>query len=265
VFRFASAFYERSPKFSWQLEGFLSQWSSWQTNPEKEFTNLPPGKYTFRVRTDLGGPEARVVFRIAPPWYLSRWAVGLYACIALALFLGIEHFNRYRLEKQRRRLMEEKQRDLARQRDEAEREKLLLEVENKNRELSNAALNLIRKNEVLQRLKDELVDANNEPRALQKIVRLINEHLEGDHDWEIFEESFNRVHDDFFKRLMHDFPDLTPGDLRLAAYLKMNLASKEIAPLLNISVRGVENKRYRLRKKLGLPEEANLTEFIMNF
>ena len=265
VFRFASAFYERSPKFSWQLEGFISQWSPWQTNPEKEFTNLPPGKYTFRVRTDLGGPEARVVFRIAPPWYLSRWAVGLYAGIALALFWGIEHFNRYRLEKQRRRLMEEKQRDLTRQRDEAEREKLLLEVENKNRELSNAALNLIRKNEVLQRLKDELVDANNEPRALQKIVRLINEHLEGDHDWEIFEESFNRVHDDFFKRLMHDFPDLTPGDLRLAAYLKMNLASKEIAPLLNISVRGVENKRYRLRKKLGLSEEANLTEFIMNF
>ncbi|MBK6995650.1 MAG: hypothetical protein IPH31_12245 [Lewinellaceae bacterium] len=89
--------------------------------------------------------------------------------------------------------------------------------------------------------------------------------MESDHDWEIFEESFNRVHDDFFKRLMHDFPDLTPGDLRLAGYLKMNLSSKEIAPLLNISIRGIENKRYRLRKKLGLSEEANLTEFIMAF
>ena len=141
----------------------------------------------------------------------------------------------------------------------------MLEVENKSRELSNAALNLIRKNEVLQRLKDELLDARNDPRALQKLARLIDNHLEGDHDWEVFEESFNRVHDDFFKRLMHDFPDLTPGDLRLAAYLKMNLSSKEIAPLLNISVRGVENKRYRLRKKLGLPEDANLTGFIMNF
>ena len=64
---------------------------------------------------------------------------------------------------------------------------------------------------------------------------------------------------------MLNFPELTPGDLRLAAYLKMNLSSKEIAPLLNISVRGVENKRYRLRKKLGLAEEANLAEFILSF
>ena len=61
------------------------------------------------------------------------------------------------------------------------------------------------------------------------------------------------------------YPDLTPGDLRLAAYLKMNLSSKEIAPLLNISIRGIENKRYRLRKKLELPEDTNLTEFIMAF
>jgi DNA-binding CsgD family transcriptional regulator len=148
---------------------------------------------------------------------------------------------------------------------EKEREILLLEVENKNRELSNAAFNLIRKNEALQSLKDNLLDTKNEPRAFSKLVREIDAHLEGDHDWEIFEASFNRVHDEFFKRLMQDYPELTPGDLRLAAYLKMNLSSKEIAPLLNISIRGIENKRYRLRKKLGLPEEANLTEFIMAF
>ena len=142
---------------------------------------------------------------------------------------------------------------------------LALEVENKTRELSNAAFNLIRKNTALQHLKEDLLSSDKDAASLRKIVRRIEEHLEGDHDWEIFEESFNRVHDDFFVRLLHDFPDLTPGDLRLAAYLKMNLASKEIAPLLNISVRGVENKRYRLRKKIGLPEEANLTEFILNF
>jgi ligand-binding sensor domain-containing protein/DNA-binding CsgD family transcriptional regulator len=264
-FHFAVPFYEHQPKFSWRLDGFSANWSAWQSIPEKEFTNLPEGEYTLRLRADTGGQEATVTFRIAPPWYRSVWAMGVYSLLAISLFWGMEKYNRLRLERQRRRLTVEKQRELQSQRTEAEREKLLLEVENKSRELSNAALNLIRKNEVLQRLKDDLLDSKNEPRALQKIVRLIDEHLEGDHDWEIFEESFNRVHDDFFKRLMHDFPDLTPGDLRLAAYLKMNLSSKEIAPLLNISVRGIENKRYRLRKKLGLPEEANLTEFIMNF
>ncbi len=263
--RFAAPFYERAPKFSWRLDGFSTEWSFWQNSPEKEFTNLPSGAYTFRLRADTGGQETSVQFRIAPPWYRSRWAFVVYSLLTVSIFWGIEKFNRRRLERQRQHLEDEKLRELGHQRTEAEREKLLLEVENKSRELSNAALNLIRKNEVLQRLKDDLVDTKNEPRMLQKIIRLIDEHLEGDHDWEIFEESFNRVHDDFFKRLMHDYPDLTPGDLRLAAYLKMNLSSKEIAPLLNISVRGVENKRYRLRKKLGLSEEANLTEFIMNF
>ena len=264
-FHFTAPFFERSPKFSWLLEGFSSNWSPWQNSPEKEFTNLPPGKYTFRVRTDAGEQEAVLFFRIRPPFYLSGWAAGFYILLTFSIFWGIEKMNRRRMERQRLGLEDEKRAELARQRTEAEREKLMLEVENKSRELSNAALNLIRKNEVLQRLKDDLADSQNDPRALHKIMRLIDEHLEGDHDWEIFEESFNRVHDDFFKRLMHDYPDLTPGDMRLAAYLKMNLSSKEIAPLLNISVRGVENKRYRLRKKLGLSEDANLTEFIMNF
>ena len=264
-FLFAAPTFGRAPKFSWRLEGFSEQWSAWQNTGEKDFTNLPPGKYTFRVRAEGSPDETSVSFRIQPPWYLSAGAVLCYLLVAFLLLGSVERYSRRRLDLQRRRLEAAAAQELERQRASAESEKLILEVENKNRELSNAALNLIRKNEVLQRLKDDLLDARNDPRALQKLARLIDNHLEGDHDWEVFEESFNRVHDDFFKRLMLDFPDLTPGDLRLAAYLKMNLSSKEIAPLLNISVRGVENKRYRLRKKLGLPEDANLTGYIMNY
>jgi DNA-binding CsgD family transcriptional regulator len=253
-FQFAQPFYEHPVRFSWFLEGFSESWSSWAFLSEKEFTSLPSGRYSFRVKSEVGGAEAVVSFRIEPPWYLSAWAFAWYALVFLGLIWFMEIFNRRRLERQRERLETEKEREI-----------LVLEVENKSRELSNAAFNLIRKNEALQSLKDNLLDSKNEPRALSRIVRDIDSHLEGDHDWEIFEESFNRVHDDFFKRLMQTFPDLTPGDLRLAAYLKMNLSSKEIAPLLNISVRGIENKRYRLRKKIGLSEDANLTEFIMAF
>jgi DNA-binding CsgD family transcriptional regulator len=269
LFQFAVASFEHSPQFSWRLDGFSEHWSAWQTASEREFTSLPPGRYTFRVRADGGGGEAAVSFRIAPPWYTSIWAVAAYALLAAAALWGIEIVNRRRLLRQRERLEAENTSELARQRAEAEREKLILEVENQNRELSNAAFNLIRKNEAMLGLKDELLATkfgpDTEPRVLQKIVRHIDQHIESDHDWALFEESFNRVHDDFFKRLMHNFPELTPGDLRLAAYLKMNLSSKEIAPLLNISVRGVENKRYRLRKKLGLAEEANLAEFILGY
>ena len=254
TFQFAQPFYEHPVRFSWLLEGFTETWSSWAYLSEKEFTSLPSGRYSFRVRSELGGAEAIVSFRIEPPWYLSTLAFVVYALFFLGLVWFMEIINRRRLERQRDRLETEKEREI-----------LVLEVENKSRELSNAAFNLIRKNEALQSLKDNLLDSKNEPRALSRIVREIDSHLEGDHDWELFEASFNRVHDDFFKRLMQTFPDLTPGDLRLAAYLKMNLSSKEIAPLLNISVRGIENKRYRLRKKIGLSEDANLTEFIMAF
>lgn len=202
------------------------------------------------------------LFRIGPPWDRSWWAALGYLALALVLLWLVEKYNRRRLERQRRRLEADAAGELGRQRAEAESEKLVLEVENKSRELSNAALNLIRKNEVLQRLRRTARCARNDPRALQKLARLIDNHLEGDHDWEVFEESFNRVHDDFFNRLMHDFPDLTPGDLRLAAYLKMNLSSKEIAPLLKIPVWGGE-ERYRLRKAAG--GGPRITGFIMNF
>ncbi|MEO6757897.1 MAG: hypothetical protein ABIO24_00480, partial [Saprospiraceae bacterium] len=264
TFKVASPFFERSPQFSWRLEGFSSLWSGWQSSPEKEFTSLPAGRYVLHVRADTGG-ETALAFRIAPPWYRSNGAWATYFFLGLGLSAYLERMHRRRLEQQRRNLEAETRQELARQRSEAEKEKLRLEVENKSRELTNAAFNLIRKNEALQGIKDDLLANRSEPQSWQKIVRRIDTHLEGDHDWEIFESSFNRLHDDFFKRLMLRFADLTPGDMRLAAYLKMNLSSKEIAPLLNISVRGVENKRYRLRKKLDLPEDANLTEFIMAF
>jgi len=262
---FAAPFFEHAPLFSWRLDGFSDQWSPMQPNAEKEFINLPPGHYVFRVRSNSGSAEASVAFRISAPWYGTWWAFGALAALFLSVFALIERFSQMRLIRQQARLETDKQMELSRQRLSAEREKLTLEVDTKSRELSNAALNLIRKNEALQHLRSELLQAGNDAKALAKMARMIDAHLEGDHDWEVFQESFNQVHDDFFKRLMGAYSDLTPGDLRLAAYLKMNLSSKEIAPLLNISVRGVENKRYRLRKKIGLPEDANLTEFIMGF
>jgi DNA-binding CsgD family transcriptional regulator len=81
----------------------------------------------------------------------------------------------------------------------------------------------------------------------------------------MFEHLFDQAHENFFKRLKTSFPDLTTSDLRLCAYLRLNLSSKEIAPLLNISVRGVEEKRYRIRKRLGLSSDQGLSDFIVSF
>jgi DNA-binding CsgD family transcriptional regulator len=98
---------------------------------------------------------------------------------------------------------------------------------------------------------------------LKKINKLIDDAHNDDRDWHIFERSFNESHENFFKKLKQEFPDLVPNDLKLCAYLRLNMSSKEIASLLNISTRGVEIRRYRLRKKLGIPTDKNLSEFLM--
>jgi DNA-binding CsgD family transcriptional regulator len=97
------------------------------------------------------------------------------------------------------------------------------------------------------------------------MARQIEKGLNSENDWEMFEHLFDQAHENFFKRLKTSFPDLTTSDLRLCAYLRLNLSSKEIAPLLNISVRGVEEKRYRIRKRLGLSSDQGLSDFIVSF
>ncbi len=86
-----------------------------------------------------------------------------------------------------------------------------------------------------------------------------------DESWEQFTQHFDQVHGDFLARIKESYPDITPQETKLAAYLRMNLTTKNIAQLINISVRGVEIGRYRLRKKLNLNREVNLTSFLMDF
>jgi FixJ family two-component response regulator len=94
-------------------------------------------------------------------------------------------------------------------------------------------------------------------------MNLIDSNISSEQDWQVFESNFNKVHEEFLKKLIELYPNLTPSDLKLAAYLRMNLSSKEIAQLFNITHRSVELKRYRLRKKMELDTEVNLGEFMM--
>ncbi|MFZ1735333.1 MAG: LuxR C-terminal-related transcriptional regulator, partial [Candidatus Moraniibacteriota bacterium] len=103
----------------------------------------------------------------------------------------------------------------------------------------------------------------NKKKWQQKIMHLIDQNLSSDEEWEIFEQNFAEVHEEFLNNLSILHADLTSGELKLAAYIRMDLSSKEIAPLLNISLRSVENKRYRLRKKLGLEHDDNLSSYLL--
>ncbi|MCB9290392.1 MAG: hypothetical protein H6560_23985 [Lewinellaceae bacterium] len=270
-FSFGLPFYIQDIKLRCRLKGFEEEWTAFGREYSKEYINLPSGSYTFQVQSALSSQAASFAFVIEPHWYQAFWVklTGLALLALLGMYLYRVHENR--MERQRRRLEIQKERELQQQRVQSRNEMLQAELMNKSRKLADSTMELVRKNEMLVRLKKELShlrkkkEVEHPGQNLQKMIRQIDSHLSSEEDWEVFESNFNQVHDQFFKRLKEAYPDLTPGDLRLAAYLKMNLTSKDISPLLNISLRGVENKRYRLRRKMNLGPEENLTEFLMQF
>lgn len=151
-------------------------------------------------------------------------------------------------------------------RNKAEREKLDKDLEFKEKELTTHALHLAHKNEVLLDLKtqlNELKPDSNNSSLYQRIINNINLDINNDSNWEQFRTYFEDVHKDFNSKVMRSYPDLSNNDLRLMSLLKMNLSSKEIANILNISVEGVKKARYRLRKKLNLSTEESLQELVI--
>lgn len=290
-FTYAATSYEGNANlvFQYYLENFEKDWSEWGTKTQKEYTNLKEGIYTFHVRArnvngELSG-EARYTFVIRPPWYRSVWAYSVYGLSVLALlFTGFNILDRkYQREQQRMAFEQEKElnaRDnelvkLSRQSqeeiDRLQHEKLESELRHMNNELGTATMHLLNKNEFITSIKTNLssiIKKNPQDdvrKELQQITRDIEQNISADSDWEHFQFHFDRVHGDFTNRFKAAFPGLSPQETKLSAYLRMNLSTKEIAQMLNISVRGVEISRYRLRKKLLLDRVQNLQDFILNF
>jgi DNA-binding CsgD family transcriptional regulator len=143
-------------------------------------------------------------------------------------------------------------------------QKLESDMASKNRELAASTMNLIKKNEFLNELKKKLTSANSED-DIQKVISVINKNIAEKDNWKLFKEAFDNADKDFLQSVKEAHPNLTSNDLKLCAYLRLNLSSKEIAPLLNISVRSVEIKRYRLRKKIDLDHDQGLVAYILQF
>ncbi len=148
---------------------------------------------------------------------------------------------------------------------------VLNEIDKINFELTQAKLKVVHKNETLSKLKEEvkhlMKESDNEAyrKQLNRMVTIIENELIEDDSWENFSLNFDKAHNDFLSRIKSAYPNLSAKDLKICAYLRMNMSTKEIAPLLNISVRGVEIGRYRIRKKIGLDSQNNLNEFMMAF
>lgn len=261
-------------EFQYILEGFNDHWSDWSNKSNVVFENLPFGNYTFRVRAktgdELNDKEISYQFEIDRPWYFSTWLIIVYVIIFLIIIIVVHRSYKRYYTKQKKKLLEQNRKELEMKQLESEKEiiklnneKLRQDIESKNRELASSTMNIIKKNELLNTIKKELKKSESEKSGLRNVELIIDKNLNNEDDWKHVEEAFNNLDKDFLKKLKEKHLDLTPHDLRFCTYLRLNLSSKEIAPLLNISVRSVEIKRYRLRKKLKLKHSDSLVSYIL--
>ncbi len=276
--------YQSNFEYSYRLKGFDDNWSDWAKRTEKEYTNLPAGKYTFevKVKNNLGNesPVAGYTFKVLPPWHLTLIAKFIYILFFFGLLYFFYKWQKNKLARQQTKYEEEQRKLLyihelelnktASELVTLKNEKLEADISFKNSELASSAMHLVKKGELLTKIKSELTQVMKgleNPQAateLKKMIRSLSEDDNMDKEWENFTKHFDKVHSDFVVELKEKHPAISPNELKLCAYLRMNLSTKEIAQLMNISVRGVEISRYRLRKKLGISSETNLFDYLIN-
>ena len=234
------------------------------------FQNLTYGNYILRLTAygpDNGSNrETDFKFVVNPPWYWSTGFKVIYILLGICIIVIIYWYNKIKLKKHRLMIEKKYEKEHEEKLSKIEKDKLLHEITIKRKELANTTMIAAKKNEILMEIQKELnkdrKNFSNQFR-LKHIMTKINKAVKDKDEWKVFETNFNEVHEDFFKDLLEAFPNLTNKDLKLSSYLKMNLTSKEIAPLMGISVRGVEIHRYRLRKKMGLEKAENLTNYLI--
>lgn len=264
----------------YKLEGYHEQWVRSEREDEIVFQNLPYGVYTLKVKPDLSSTtkEISIPIVISPPYYKSTLAQLVYWAIFIMLLIVMIVMYRKKIRRiqekhefERRRLLEREAAENERKLAEVRNENLRNEIRLRNSKLAKSTFSLIHKNSTLIMVKEELTRIKDElgvrfpSKHFNRLVKSIDDDLSSEKDWRMFEQSFSDVHENFLQKLKMEYPDLTPADIQLCAYLKMNLSSKEIASLLNITIRGVEIRRYRLRKKLHMEHDKNLVEFIMAY
>ncbi len=274
--------------YSYFLEGSDLSWSSWSPLPFKEYTKLPYGDYTFRVKsnsnTGINGDEISYAFTILPMWYQTRLAYLVYVLgiFSIVVFVYRIILKKIEGEKRKTRLetlkdqrlvkLELKQLKLSLEQQKIKEDNTHLEMDliDKSKELANYTLLLSKRKEAylelsndLKQLK-EIVKSSESKNKIIQIFKKLNQNKIGDKYLEIFDVNFERVHTNFFKDLKHIDSSFTQRELRLCALIKMNLTNKEISHILNISTRGVETARYRIRKRLNLSSSESLTLYLEN-
>lgn len=240
--------------------------------------NLSSGGHVVKVYKHDGATYDNVAnfdFSVAKPWYFSFWMILLYLLIIGAVLFFYYKWNKLRYMQKLRLQAEElkHQREILEMELKAENELnmqeyqkhiLELELQTKSSEVAGKSLSIAKQSEMIENIQNILDSEKDFNKLKSEIKKAIKINEVNKHEWEIFETNLNQIHNEFIINLSKKYPILTPKDIKLCVYLKMNLSSKEIAPMMNISFRGVELHRYRLRKKLNLLQDENLSKFLLS-
>ena len=265
--------------YSYRLKGYDKEWSAPTSKTEKEYTNLADGNYTFLVKAyDNLGNESEAVsysFVINAPWYKTVWAYVLYTLVMIGIVYVVYKWQKKKFHRQQLLFEEEQKRlkyihQLEVEKNEKEiiqlqNDKLVNEMVYKNKELAGVSMHLVERSDALMKVKDELQRLHKKTGGnhdVKRAIQMVNEIEKNNSNWEQFAAHFDEINNDFIGKLKTRYPNLTSTDLKVCIYLQMKLTSKEIAQLMNISVRGVEISRYRLRKKLLLATGQTLNDFL---
>ena len=246
-------------------------------NGQLILNNLESGNQQLRVYFNDGKKFVQIAaynFNVGYPWYFSFWMILFYILAISGTFYLYYRWNAIRY-KQKLKLQEE---ELKHQKkileielkaenelniQEYEKHILELEIQSKSSQVAGKSLSIAKQSEMIDNIRQILDSESDTDKLKSEIKKAIKINSVNKHEWETFENNVNQIHNEFITKLTKKYPNLTSKDIKLCIYLKMNLSSKEIAPLMNISFRGVELHRYRLRKKLELSQEENLYKFML--
>ena len=242
----------------------------------KTYYNLKPGKYSLNVAA-LGESDKILVkseplsFEIDKPWYQTT-QFSLYLIfsglliffIASAIMSKIYKRRERKIREENERILETNQLREENRISQLKNKHLENELELRKRELTGVYEAEIRRNALLKNLKSQINKGKSE-KPVEEITALIDKQLEDDSDWTKFESAFNELDFEFISSLNKRHQGLTRQEVRLLVYIRLNLSNKEISELLNIGLKSVEMKRYRVRKKLELEKSQNLSEYIHSF
>lgn len=252
--------------YEYRLREYESQWHTLEAGQRTvNYSGLPGGSYFLEVRTmgpeGTRGPVKMLELTVAPPFWQTTWFFLLCVLVAVLVLLG---GLAYLLQQQRISFHEKAM--------QAEQEILRLNNENLEKDVANqqarltaSLLQVAHKNNLLNDLKTQIKEVQNEKARtgdLKKLIREIDRELKQEDYWQQFQFVFDSTYTEFIQTLQERYPNLTEHEKRLCCFIRMGLANREISSILNITINGVEQAKYRIKKKLQLEKELSLNDLI---